>query len=95
MCARCPRIVSPTIHPTLKTSDNKVGPFRAERFKSNADRRFHLGYSCRSPSGSRPIATPGVQEKMWDPLSPWERACPEHSEGVAEGTRPGGGEFEQ
>ena len=50
-CARRPRIVSPTIHPTLKGSDNKVGPFRAERFKSNADRGFHPRLFMSLPYG--------------------------------------------
>jgi len=67
-CARRPRIVSPTIHPTLKGSDNKVG-LQGRRFKGNADRGFTHGYSCRSLTGSTPITTPGVQQKMWDTFS--------------------------
>jgi hypothetical protein len=66
--------MSPTIHPTLKGSDNKVGPYGVERFKSSADRGFHPsadGLFMSLPCGSTPIATPGVQPKVWDTLSPW------------------------
>ena len=62
--------MSPTIHPTLKTSDNKVGPFRAERFKSNADRGFHPRLFMSLPYGEQVNHNPGVQQKMWDTFSP-------------------------
>ena len=69
-CARRPRIVSPTIHPTLRGRTTRSAPSGPKGSKATLTVGFTHGYSCRSPAGSTPIATPGVQPKMWGTLSP-------------------------
>ena len=55
-CARRPRLVSPTIHPTLRGRTTRSAPAGPKGFKSNADRGFSSrmrDYSCRSLGRAR------------------------------------------